>query len=536
MSAARGRHEVSIRRLTVGWLPAVGLIWAAAGLAVAVLVALASSLSTVYVITRPLRSLEATVRRLAQGDHAARAAVGGAAAVRAVAQSVNELADESDHLRAGQDESNRLRAKAREAGLRIREHLVADDVLSEAYLALKANLDAEIVSLRLIQDGELGPRVGDERDRALPTDQPVSRVTTWAYERLQELFRIQRSAIINDMRSKRGEPQFRHALGSEVFETLRRSGVIGMLMTPFGVGADMLGVIIAQRLHDGHRWSHAEVDMVESIAADLGRGLNQARLYEQENRLVEELKELSRAKSDFFATISHELRSPLTTIEGYVEMLDDGDAGEITPQQRKMLDTIGRNSVRLRQLIEDLFTLSKLESGALAKVMRPVDMDEIIAHAVDSVRPSVTAGQLTLTYRPSDGALAVDGDVGQLSQVMVNLLANAVKYTPPGGRIDVTACAHEGAAVVSVRDTGIGIPQHDLQNLFTRFFRASNATAHGIPGTGLGLAIIQTIVTHHGGDVAVESQEGAGTAVTVKVPLIPVASRDPVAGGSAPTR
>jgi signal transduction histidine kinase len=163
-------------------------------------------------------------------------------------------------------------------------------------------------------------------------------------------------------------------------------------------------------------------------------------------------------------------------------------------------------------------------------------MDEIIAHAVDSVRPSVTVGQLTLTYRPPDGELAVDGDVGQLSQVMVNLLANAVKYTPPGGRIDVTACAHEGAAVVSVRDTGIGIPQHDLQNLFTRFFRASNATAQGIPGTGLGLAIIQTIVSHHGGDVAVESQEGAGTTVTVKIPLIPVASRDPVAGGSAPTR
>lgn len=483
-------------------------------------------------ITRPLRSLEATVRRLAEGDHAARAAVGGAAAVRAVAQSVNELADQSDHLRAQQDESNRLRAKAREAGLRIREHLVADDVLREAYVALEANLDAEIVSLRLIHDGELGPRVGDDRDRALPTDQPVSRVNTWAYERLYELFRIQRSSIINDMRSERGEQQFRHAFGDEVFETLRRSGVIGMLMTPFGVGADMLGVIIAQRRHAGHRWSHAEVDMVESIAADLGRGLNQARLYERENRLVEELKELNRAKSDFFATISHELRSPLTTIEGYVEMLGDGDAGEITPQQRKMLDTIGRNSVRLRQLIEDLFTLSKVESGAVAKVMRPVDMDEMIAHAVDSVRPSVTAGQLTLTYRPPDGELAVDGDAGQLNQVMVNLLANAVKYTPPGGRIDVTACADERTAVVSVRDTGIGIPQHDQQNLFTRFFRASNATAHGIPGTGLGLAIIQKIVSQHGGDIALESQEGAGTAVTVKLPLIPVAAPDPAAAGS----
>jgi two-component system phosphate regulon sensor histidine kinase PhoR len=493
-----------------------------------VLLALAASLSTMYVISRPLRRLEAVVRKLAGGDHAARAAVSGPAEVRALGRSVNELARQRDRLRAEEAESNRLRAQAREAGLRIREHLVADEVLREAYLALEANLDAEVVSLRLVHDGELGPRLGDHRERELPTDLAVSRIPNFAWDRLYDLFRRQRCAIFNDLRGKKAE-QARAAFAPPVYEAFLRSGVVGILMTPFGVGSDMLGLIVAQRLHADHRWSPAEVDMVESIAADLGRGLNHARLYEAENRLVEELKELNRAKSDFFATTSHELRSPLTTIEGYAEMLGDGEAGEITPQQRKMLDVIDRSSVQLRNLIEDLFTLSKLESGAANTVMQPVDLGGVVANAVDSVQPSVTPAQLTLTCRVPEDKLVVSGDTSQLERVVVNLLTNAVKYTPPGGLVHVTAHAAEKSAVVSIRDTGIGIPEGDQQKLFSRFFRASNATTSRIPGTGLGLAIIHTIVSQHGGDVTLTSREGAGTVATVTLPLlVPAASTDPV--------
>jgi signal transduction histidine kinase len=281
-----------------------------------------------------------------------------------------------------------------------------------------------------------------------------------------------------------------------------------------------MGILIAQRMRGGRPWTPAEVDAMESVAADLGRGLNHARLYETENRLVEDLKALDLAKSGFFATVSHELRAPLTTIEGYVEMFGDGEGGDVTPQQRQMLETIDRSTVRLRNLVEDLFMLAKLESGAFTTVMRPVDLTEVIAGAAEAVRPSVLAGDLTLTLSNAAGELMVDGDAGQLDRVMINLLSNAVKFTPKRGRIEVSSAADGGSAVIRVTDTGIGVPGSDQKELFNRFFRASNATGRSIPGTGLGLAIVRMIVVTHGGDIGLESREGAGTTVTIRLPLL----------------
>jgi signal transduction histidine kinase len=273
------------------------------------------------------------------------------------------------------------------------------------------------------------------------------------------------------------------------------------------------------RLHRARPWARAEIDAVESIAADLGRGLNHARLYEAENRLVEDLKALDHAKTDFFATISHELRAPLSSIEGYIELLSEEEAGPVTPQQRQMLKTVDRSASRLRSLIDDLFTLAKLESGAYATVTRPVNMAEVIAGAIDAVRPSVSAAKLDLSATVPPDGLVVDGDASQLDRVLINLLSNSVKYTPEGGHIEVWAEAESGSAVVRVTDTGIGIPNTDQKKLFGRFFRASNAQKASIPGTGLGLAIVRTIVTHHGGDISLASKEAGGTTVTVRLPL-----------------
>jgi signal transduction histidine kinase len=282
----------------------------------------------------------------------------------------------------------------------------------------------------------------------------------------------------------------------------------------------MLGFVVAHRLGVGRPWTVAEVDAVESIAADTGRGLHHARLYEAENRLVADLKSLDQAKSDFFATVSHELRAPLTSIEGYVEMLGDGEGGPVTADQHRMLDAVDRNAVRLRSLIDDVFTLSKLESGAFTTARQPVDIGQVIAGAVEELRPSVTGSGLALTSECAGHGLTVRGDRGQLDRVLVNLLSNAVKFTPAGGRIAVTAVTEDGTAVIEVSDTGIGIPDHDQKELFTRFFRASNAVARSIPGTGLGLAIVRTIVTNHGGEIDLHSQEAVGTVATVKLPLL----------------
>jgi two-component system, OmpR family, phosphate regulon sensor histidine kinase PhoR len=491
----------------------IGLAWTTAALVVALGLGLIIATGTVRRTLGPLRRLTGTVNRLTAGDYAARAHASGPTEIRDVAFAVNMLADESDRLREQETVTNRLRAMARETGLRIREHLHADDVIREARKVLEENLDADVVYLHLIRDGKMGPPEGHEHDWLLPGEF-LDSLPSSSFRLLEDLLRNQASLVIQDVRGPGGD-QFR----PEIRDALRQAGVVSHLLIPFGVGSELLGMIVADRLHAGHPWAEAEIDAVQSIAADLGRGLHHARLYEEENRLVAELKSIDRAKSDFVATVSHELRTPLTSIRGYVEMLLDHDLGKLSPEQERTLETVGRNATRLQDLIEDLLTLSAIEAGTFTTVTKPANLLDIIGQAEEEVQPAVLSKRITLTTTcPPDG-LVVNGDAGQLMRVLINLLSNAVKFTPAGGRVQVTAVAAGGWAVLSVADTGIGIPDADRKDLFTRFFRASNATQRAIPGTGLGLAIVQSIVAAHGGDLNLESQEGHGTTVTVRLPL-----------------
>jgi signal transduction histidine kinase len=485
-SKLAGRYQ-ALREAGVRRSLRQGLAWSAVAVAVVLLLVLAAVARVRHMITRPPRGLP-----LAPDG---------------------PIGAQDDRVRVQEAESSRLRAMARAVGIRIRESLVAGDVIGEARLALEQNIDADAVYLHLVIDGKMSPPVGHEHDwllaGRLATALPAEVTGT-----LWDLFRRQTSAVTQDVQGEEGE-----LIPAWVRGALREAGVQSHVLTPFGVGEDMLGFIVADRTHPGHPWSAAEVDAVESIAADLGRGLSHARLYEAENRLVEDLKSLDAARSDFFATVSHELRSPLTSIEGYVEMLKDEVAGPVTPEQGTMLATVERSAARLRNLIEDVFMLSKLESGAIATVMRPVNLAEVIAGAVQEEQPEVAGKGLTLTTAYPGDDLIVAGDAGQLDRVLVNLVSNAVKFTPSGGRIEVTGAAEGGVAVVAVHDSGIGIPEDDQKELFTRFFRASNAREQCIHGTGLGLAIVRTIVDNHGGEVALASHEGQGTTVVVRIPL-----------------
>ena len=513
LTGALIRLHNDIERLTATSKDALrtGLLWSGVALAVALLLVLVSSLSTVYTITRPLRALTATVGRLTRGDHAARAEVRGSPEVREVAQSVNVQADEAGRLRAAEAESSRLRAAAREAGLRIREPLAEAEVLREARLALEQIAGADRLAVRLLVGNQLSTPDGVGPEPWWPDT--GARLGSGALARLHQLFRTQRSSVVQDVQGPEGD-----VIPAEFREWVRGSGVVCQITTPFGVGQEVLGMLILQRLTPGRPWTPAEVDAVESIAADLGRGLNHARLYEAEGKLVADLKSLDRAKSDFFATVSHELRGPLTSVEGYIEMLGDDPDQRLDGEQRHMVAVIDRSAGRLRTLIEDVFTLAKLESQAYAVDKRPVAVAEVIREAVDEVRPTAADKQLDLTVTGADTGLAVAGDAEQLQRVMLNLLTNAVKFTPPGGSVAVSSTAEGESVVITVRDTGIGIPEPDRHDLFGRFFRASNAVDQGIPGTGLGLAIVRTIVVNHGGTIGVESQEGAGTTVTVRLP------------------
>jgi two-component system, OmpR family, phosphate regulon sensor histidine kinase PhoR len=495
-----------------------------AGLAaLAVLLGLVGVAATVRGITRPLRGLVRVLRRLAAGDQGARALLTGPEEIREVARSLNDLADESEQLRGREAESNRMRQTAREVGLRIREHLRVSDLVREAQEAIEENLAADMAYMHVIdEDGRLGLPLGHERDWMMPPEFLAVLERGEHRARLESAYRRRASLVVQDITGPEGE-----RIPPAIRERLMAAGIIAQVLVPFGAGNDLLGIVVALRTSRGHPWTEAEVAAIESIAADLGSGLHQARLFEAENHLVSELRAVDQAKSDFLATVSHELRTPLTSIAGYVEILRDRDAGPLTMAQEQMLATVERNAARLRHLIEDVLTLSKIESGAFTSSKQPVDLAEILTAAAVALQPAAAVKGLTFTVEQAAGHLMVAGDPAQLDRVVMNLLSNAVKFTPEGGRVTVGAAEGSGMAVLTVADTGIGIPEDEQKGLFTRFFRAANAVYLSIPGTGLGLAIVRTIVANHGGEMDVTSREGSGTSVTVRIPLLVPGARHP---------
>lgn len=450
----------------------------------------------------PLHGLTTTVRRRALGDHDVRAIVGGPADVQELASSVNFLADESDRL-----------TGVREAATRIYEHLHAPAILSEAVAALEDYLAVDSAWVGLVRGEELSS-LGAEPDQGRVRD-VLPAQPAYSLEWIRELFGRRSSYCCQDLSS--GIPV---NLPPHVKDMVRDSNAASLLLAPFGTGNELMGVLTLVRNKGGRSWMEPEIEAVQSLARDIGRALAHARLYEGEERRVAELQSLDRAKTGFLASSSHDLRTPLTSIIGNIEIIQDEEAGPLTAQQTAMLDAVSRNGRRLLNLIEDMLTISKIELGVFTSDLRPVDLGRLIPEPVDMIMPSMRNAGITFDVSPPYEGLMVNGDAGQLGRVLMNLLTNAVKYTPRGGRVTCTAAAEEDNAVLMVQDTGMGIPEDEQESLGTPFFRASNAVRREIQGSGLGLSIVRTVVGHHNGKMEVESVEGAGTKVTVRIPLL----------------
>lgn len=296
------------------------------------------------------------------------------------------------------------------------------------------------------------------------------------------------------------------------------------VVAPVGEGDRAFGLICLVAEDQRQSWTPAELSLTQHVLGILAHALIQGQLITGQQEVVERLKELDRAKSDFVATVNHELRTPLTSITGYLEMVQEGAGGEMPENASRMLQIVWRNTVRLRSLVEDMLTLSRMDSGSVGKVA-PVDVGDVLEMVVTALSPMAVSQDVELIYDRPETPLMVLGDVHQLEQAYTNLASNAVKFTSEGGRTTITA-EHAGpdgeqaaGVVVQVRDTGIGIPASDIPRLFTRFFRATNATAAAVPGTGLGLSIVQGVAEQHGGDLSVHSVEGEGTTMTLRLPV-----------------
>jgi len=232
----------------------------------------------------------------------------------------------------------------------------------------------------------------------------------------------------------------------------------------------------------------------------------------------ERLLELDRLKDEFVALVSHELRTPLTSIRGYLELVLAGEAGRVTAEQRQFLGVVERNANRLLELVGDLLFLAQMEAGKLSLDFGAVDLAAVAAESVETARPLAEEKGITLTLATSPLPLLA-GDRVRLGQLLDNLVSNAVKFTPEGGRVDVRASSSRGNAILEVRDTGMGISAEEQEHVFERFFRTTGATDQAIQGTGLGLAISKGIVHAHGGDITLASNEGEGATFRVSIPI-----------------
>ena len=241
----------------------------------------------------------------------------------------------------------------------------------------------------------------------------------------------------------------------------------------------------------------------------------QARARAVEGRIQNELRNLDTARDDFVSNVSHELRTPLTTIAGYLEMVAEEFEGQLQPRHEKMLEATRRNVTRLKQLIDDLLALSRAEGRGTD--MEPVDLALLVREAVTDVRITAARRGIHVQVRTPEEVVPVLADRAMLHRAFLNVLTNAVKFSHPGGSIEVTLTRTGSLVEVSIADHGIGIPAGEIDRLGTRFFRASNAVHNEIAGTGLGLRIMQTIIDKHDGDVLIDSVEGEGTTVTLRL-------------------
>jgi signal transduction histidine kinase len=297
------------------------------------------------------------------------------------------------------------------------------------------------------------------------------------------------------------------------------AGIQSGVVVALGEGSTPFGLVWLINNHRPLEWTPVENSLTQHVLGNFAHGLIQGQLITRQQQAVEKLRRLNKAKSDFVGTVNHELRTPLASMAGYLEMILDGSGGPLPEGARRMLETVERNTTRLRELIENITALSPTSDEPLTHLA--VELGDVAAAAASDFRAAAAAKNITLKYTPPSTSVLVAGNYDQLKEAMGLVISNAIKFTGPGGRVEVrsSSSVKRGVGEVLVRDTGIGVPEADLPRLFDSFFRASNASEGAVPGAGVGLCIAQRTVSAHQGSITVESAVGEGTLVRIELPL-----------------
>lgn len=289
-----------------------------------------------------------------------------------------------------------------------------------------------------------------------------------------------------------------------------------LMAVPLVVEEHVLGVMrVGSRRKDA--FGDEALALVRAVAEEAAILVETAMLNRRLSETAEQLAALNRMKDEFVSTVSHEFKTPLTTITGFLSVMLDGETGPVTEQQVKFLQIAKSAAKRLAGLVSDLLDLSRLESGARMD-LRPLSLVELLSLSVENHEPVAAEGGKTIVWEPDPRLPRAVADERWLGLVVDNLISNALKFTRPGGRVVVETKDKGEFLMVSVCDDGIGVPPQDREKVFERFYRAANRSEVNAPGTGLGLAIAREVIAKHGGKIWLDSELGKGSTFHFVVP------------------
>lgn len=333
--------------------------------------------------------------------------------------------------------------------------------------------------------------------------------------------------------------------GVIVADLLNDDDAIWPLLTSYGICLALplqrgKGETIGYLLLGDHRssaYTMRDIQALETIADELAIAIQNTLSVEEVKELNEtlqqriedatkelrtsnqKLQKLDQAKDEFVSMASHQLRTPLTSVKGYISMVLEGDAGEITPMQQKLLSEAFASSERMVHLINDFLNVSRLQTGKFMLDARPIDLAKVVGQEVNSLESTAKARNLKIKYRAPSRLPILYIDEGKVRQVIMNFLDNAIYYSREHTTITVKLSVEAGEVLLEVHDTGIGVPEAEQAHLFSKFFRATNARKQRPDGTGVGLYLAKRVITAHGGTMVFSSTEGEGSVFGFRLPV-----------------